>query len=72
MPNGNPTATTSSPGARSLVERRVAGARSSGTFFAWSTARSSSGWRETTVASDSSPSEKVTVTWLAPATTWRL
>jgi hypothetical protein len=34
MPNGNPTATTSSPGSKSLVERSVAACRSSGSFFA--------------------------------------
>ncbi len=72
IPNGKPTATTSSPGARSFVERRVAGARSSGTCCDLSTARSFSGCSEITVASDSSPSKNVTFTLSAPATTWRL
>ena len=43
MPNGKPTAMTSSPGARSPVERIVAAMRSSGIVFACSTARSFSG-----------------------------
>ena len=34
MPNGNPTATTSSPGCRCAVEPSVAACRSSGIFFA--------------------------------------
>ncbi len=72
MPNGKPTAMTSSPGARSAVPRRVAGTRSSGTVFAWITARSFSGCTPTTVASDSVPSAKTTPSLSPPATTWRL
>ena len=48
------------PARRSAVERNVAGVRSSGTVFAWITARSCSGRAPITVASASRPSEKTT------------
>src|SRR6266850_1004498 len=67
-----PTATTSSPGRRPLVERIVAGMMSSGRVFACSTARSCSARWPMSCASDSCPSENVTWMRLAPLTTCRL
>jgi hypothetical protein len=72
MPNGNPTATTSSPCLRRCVCPSVAAARSSGIVFAFTTARSFSGCTPCTDASDSSPSKKVTVIFSLPCTTCRL
>ncbi|MND01564.1 hypothetical protein D3C83_205980 [compost metagenome] len=66
MPNGNPTATTSSPGFRRLADPIVADGRSSGIVCALITARSFSGWTLTRLASDSEPSWKVIVTRLTP------
>ena len=56
MPNGKPMATTWSPARRSWVERSGAAARSSGTLWACSTARSFSGWTPVMLAVVSSPS----------------
>lgn len=53
IPNGKPTATTSSPGARSRLDPSVAAGRSSGMDLARITARSLSGWIATTSASAS-------------------
>jgi hypothetical protein len=72
MPNGKPTATTWSPGARSAVERMVAAIRSSGILLACSTARSFSACTPVMRASASSPSENVTLMRSAPCTTCRL
>ncbi len=73
MPNGKPTATTSSPGARSAVERRVAGAQVVGIVLACSTARSFSGCTPITVASDfHAVEESARLICSAPATTCRL
>jgi hypothetical protein len=72
MPNGKPTATTLSPGARSAVERMVAAIMSSGILCACSTARSFSGCTPVIVAVDSRPSKKVTLMLSAPETTCRL
>ena len=66
MPNGKPTATTSSPGRSLAVEPMVAGGRSSGMFFALMTARSFSGCAATNTASDSMPSEKVSMMRFMP------
>src|SRR5690606_1321421 len=71
MPNGNPTATTWSPPARSRGERIVAATRSSGIDCACSTARSRSGVRPRIDASASSPSAKSTRRRGAPTTTWK-
>ena len=72
MPNGKPTASTWSPGARSAVERIVAASRSSGIVLARSTARSFSGCVLRTTASESEPSKNVTRIFLAPLMTCRL
>ena len=54
------------PGAGPSSSAAWPAARSSGTVFAWSTARSCSGCMPTTVASDSSPSENITCIALRP------
>ena len=63
---GSPRRRPRRPGRGPASSASVAGTRSSGTVFAWSTARSCSGWTPTIVASDSSPSAKTTSTRLAP------
>ena len=72
MPNGNPVATTGSPGRNPPVERMVAACRSSGISTALSTARSCSGRAPMIRASDSSPVENMTFRRAAPLTTCRL
>ena len=70
---GSPTATTSSPSARSAVERSVAAARSSGIVFACSTARSCSGRTPMTVGLGLRCRRRTrTLIRSAPATTCRL
>jgi hypothetical protein len=67
-PSGLPTATTSSPTARPPPS--TAGTSVSGSFAGARVAMSCRGSLAETVAADSVPSAKVSLTALAPSTTW--